>query len=424
MKHLFAAALLPIALGCSKAEAPPAATPQAASTAATATAPAPKPAPEGQDFIAEARLLYRVVACQGDSELPKPLDAGVVKAHCAEMEKLIARYRKNYVEGAKPYIAKLRPAGLPTVVVYPFGGGDILGALTTYPDLTDVTTLSLEQPGDPRRINNLEKKPLADSLSLIRQTIAPLLSQNDSTSVNLMKGQRGELPGQLSFFLVGLAAHGYEPASLRFFHVKPDGTLHYLNAQEIATDDKAVAKKLKASWTSPDFSPAFAAMEMTFRPVGDANGAVRVHRHIGANLSDPSLEESPGPLKYIESKGRVSAMTKAASYLLWRDDFKTMRKYLLEHMEFMVSDSTIFPPSFLEGTPFVMDSYGRYAGSFLNASKPYNDEFRRLWKNQPYRELPFRYGYVDSAHNYHMIVTHKSADGAPAAAAPAPAKKP
>jgi hypothetical protein len=405
-KLVFVTALAALALGCSKPAPTPAPAAPPPATAAAAPTPTPPP-PEGQDFAEEVRLLYRVVACQGDGALPPPLDAAVVKDHCAAMERLMGRYRKTYVDEAESFIAKLRPAGLPKTVVYPFGGGDLISALTTYPDATEITTLSLEQAGDPRRIRSLDKKRLSESLGLIRKTIAPLLAMNDSTSENLMKGQRGDIPGQVAFFVVALAVHGYEPVSLRYFHVQPDGGLHYLSAEEIAAEEKAGPKRLKATWTPPDFSPAFADMEMGFRPQGVQGAPPRIHRHIGANLADSALRKDPGLLRYLESRGRISAMTKAASYLLWRDDFKVMRNYLLDHMEFMVSDSTGIPPGLAVPAGFVLEPYGRFSGSFLGANAAYNEEFRRLFGSQTFRPLPFRYGYLDAGKRYHMIVTRK-----------------
>ena len=38
--------------------------------------------------------------------------------------------------------------------------------------------------------------------------------------------------------------------------------------------------------------------------------------------------------------GEVAAITKAASYLLWRGDFSRIRDYLLDNMVWMVSDSS------------------------------------------------------------------------------------
>src|ERR1043165_8563922 len=107
----------------------------------------------GQDFTPEAKLLFRVVACQGDEPLPANIDAKVVEEHCKKLQQRIDKYRQTWVSVAEPFIQKLKPEGLPTTVVYPFGGGDLISALTTYPELTEVTTMSLEHAGDPRRIH-------------------------------------------------------------------------------------------------------------------------------------------------------------------------------------------------------------------------------------------------------------------------------
>jgi hypothetical protein len=411
-----AAALVMFLAACSpRAGTPPSPSPLATtarlpSDAVQPPAAAPAPAPaRGQDFGREARLLFRVVACAGDEPLPAALDAEAIREHCNGLQPLVEKYRTRYLSVAGPFLSKIRPAGLPGIVVYPFGGGDLLSALTTYPDATEITTLSLELAGDPRRLGSLPKEALVASLGLVRQTIAPLLSFSDSTSQNLMKGQRGEIPGQIAFFLVALAVHGQEPVSLRFFRIETDGSLHYYSGDEIAAADRNNARSLKGSWTPPDFNPAFANVEIAFRARGAAAGALRIHRHIAANLADGPLKKDPSVLRHLEMKGRVAAMTKAASYLLWRPDFTLVREYLLGHMELMISDTTGIPPSFAGKAGFVQDTYGSFRGSFLPASKVYNDELRNLWDSQPARRLPIRYGYPDSARSYNLLVTRKRA---------------
>ena len=167
------------------------------------------------------------------------------------------------------------------------------------------------------------------------------------------KLQKGEIPGELSFFLVGLASHGYEPVSLRYFRIEPDGELHYLTAEDIAAVEAKNAKLLHSSWVAPDFSEAFSNSEIKFKKRGAPDSEIRVHRHIAFNLANDRLKAAPGLLKYLEKKGRISAMTKAASYLLWRDDFSMIRDYLLKNMDFMISDSTGVPVSFAKrGTRF------------------------------------------------------------------------
>jgi hypothetical protein len=382
-----------------------------ASTAPAAAAPA---APA--DYVAEARALMRTVTCQGDGALPHGFDEATVAAYCKKQSKAIAAYRDRYLPLAAPFLARLRPAGTPTTVVYPFGGGDLLSALTTYPDARDLTTLSLEHAGDPRRLHAITtREQLADSLELIRATSSGLLYASDSKTENLMKGQRGEIPGQLAFFLTALAIHGFEPISLKYFKIEKGGALHYFTAAEIEALQGQEAKLLRGKWTEPDFSMAFSNSELTFVKKGeDPATAARVHRHIAWDLSDAAIAKT-GIIAHLDGKGPIAAMTKAASYLLWRDDFSRVRKYLLGHMTLMISDSTGIPPRWATPAGFVQETYGSFEVSFLEASEEINQEFRELWASQPYRKLPFRYGYIDGvkdgdkpAGRYHLLVTRKA----------------
>jgi hypothetical protein len=404
-RPVLAALALPALALAQAPAAPPAAEPAAA-------APIRGEAPA--DFVAEARTLMRVVTCQGDAPLPAGFDAATHAAFCKKQQKSIAAYRDGYLPVASKFLAKLRPAGLPTTVVYPFGGGDLLSALTTYPDALDVTTASLEHAGDPRRLGAIAtKEQLADSLEMIRYTSWGLLNANDSKTENLMKGQRGEIPGQLAFFLTALAVHGYEPVALRFFRVEGDGSLHYYTPSEIAAVEKEDAKLLRGKWTEPDFSMAFSNSELTFVKKGEPGATPRVHRHIAWDLSDPAVRKT-GIIRMLEQKGPVVAMTKAASYLLWREDFSRVRNYLLGHMVMMISDSTGIPPHWATRAGFVQETYGTFEVSFLEASESINAEFVALWTGQPHRKLPIRYGYIDGAKptgNVHLLVTRK---GAPA----------
>jgi hypothetical protein len=380
---------------------------------APASMPQP-PSPGGQDFGAEAKLLYRAVACGNDDPLPANLDATVVKAHCRWLIPWMKGYQRQYLERAKPFFQKLLPAGLPSKVVYPFGGGDLLSALTTYPDAKEITTLSLELAGDPRRIDSLDRDRLQASYETLHHTIIGLLALNESSSESLMKTQQGDFPGQLTFFLVGLAVHGYEPVSLRYFQIEPDGSLHYFSQEEIQQLDDKTARRRHGKWTPPDFSEAFANSELIFRARGgDAHAPLRVHRHIAANLRDDYLRRDRATLKYLERQGSVVALTKAASYCLWNPAFSRMRKYLLANMEFMVSDSTGIPPELARKAGFVQETYGSFHGSFLDASPDYNAQFRALWAEQPHRKLTFRYGYLDSAKTYHLLVTLRAPRSSP-----------
>lgn len=359
--------------------------------AADAGLPADAPA----EFIDDVRLVYQVVTCQ-PVKVPAPLEATVVERYCARMTPKLERFRTHWGVTAKEFVAAHRPAAVPAELIYPFGGGDLMMALTAFPEAAVVTTMSLELAGDPRRLKGLaDRKVLEQSLTALDETATTTLLSNDSKSVNLSKLQRGELPGQLSMHLIGLALHDLEPVSVRYFRVEDDGSLHYFSQREIDALDSQKATKLKETWKAPDFSPAFANVEVQFVPRGQPTAPRRIHRHIGANLSDDGLAKTPGLVKHLDQKGRVSAMTKAASYLLWNNSFTVMREWLVAHAAYMISDSTGVPPRYWKKAGCTVETFGSFQKSFLGTWEGYQQELRDEFATA--KPLPMRFGYPDGS---------------------------
>ncbi len=349
------------------------------------------------EFIDDVKVIFNVVTCQGGA-LPETMDAKAVESYCSKQKPHLARFTEHWGTGGKTFLASLRPAVLPPELVYPFGGGDMMMALNSFPDAKVITTMSLELAGDPRRFKLVkEAAVLKASLQGLLMTSNTTLLSNDSKSVNLSSIQRGELPGQLSMHLIGFALHSMEPVSVRFFRVEPDGALHYYLQAEVDALEGTKAGKLKAEWKSPDFSPAFANVEVQFVPMGQPNAPRRVHRHIAADLSNAGFAKNPGLLKHLEAKGHVAAMTKAASYLLWNSSFSVIRDYLSSHLDFMFSDSTGLLPKFVKKAGLVMETYGSFKQSFLVTAEASQEELRKEYTAQPKRKLPMRFGYPDGS---------------------------
>ena len=326
--------------------------------------------------------------------------------HCRDLELQTARFRKRFVDRAIPFLTRLRPADAPRTVVYPFGGGDLAGALVTYPDASEITTMSLEHAGDPTRLDGITPQALRRALADFRAAIRGLLTLHDSTSVNLQKMQRGPLPGQIAFFLTALAVVDYRPVSLRYFKLGDDGAVHYYTADEIAALATTSAGKKKVTWTAADHSIAFSNAELVFERT--AGGERVTHRHMAANLDDKHFKASPVE-KHLLAKGEVVAMTKAASYLLWMNHFSAIRDYLTKNAVYMVSDSTGVPPRHARLAGLEQVTYGKFTGPFLKASVKHQQAFIAMWNKQPFRRLGFRYGYPDMVGNFHLIITQRRA---------------
>jgi hypothetical protein len=371
-------------------------------------------ADDGTDFTREVRAMFRAAACGGDDAIPDTFPKRTIDAHCKEMAGVYSQYRKAWMDRAQAFIGDLRPADAPKTVVYPFGGGDLSSALTVFPDATELTTISLEAAGDIRTIDSMKKSQLSSDLDAISHDIRRLYQSAHSTTKSLQAASHSVLPGTIMMALAGLAVHDMEPVSMRYFDIQPDGSIKYMTSEELdaraaeMASEKKAPKKVTHFWSEQD--SAFGNVEIKFRPRGDATAPLRTYRHIVANLDDPHLTADGRVLEHLKKKGKVAVMTKAATFLLWYDDFKQIRDYLLGNMAWMISDASGIPPSYAEPAGFEEVTYGEFTGPyFIIDPKNTRAEFVKLWKNQQHRPLPFRFGYPDAEKHNHLMVTRPKA---------------
>jgi hypothetical protein len=383
---------------------PPSAEPAASAVAsATVAPPPPAVAREGQEFVGEARLLYRITACAGDAPLPAEIQK-IVDEHCRELLPKIQDYKTSWVDVARPFLANVVPADAKKVV-YPFAGGDNTTMLVTYPNAEEYTTMSLELTGDVRKVNSVTAKSLGESLKRLRRRLDELLGKDKfSQSETLQKMMQGDVPQELSFLMVGLAIHDMEPVSLRYFRIENDGGLHYFTAEDIAKE-KTPARRRSQTWGDGDFSEAFSNVEIAFKPRGK-EGPIQVHRHIAHNLDNVHMKNS-ALLKHLDAKGDVAMMIKAASYLLWNLNFTRTRDYVLKHATFIISDSTAPLPKDASAAGFMQTVWGRYAGARIPVLRQPEKEMKAFWASQPEQPIPFRFGYLDVGSSPHLMITKR-----------------
>jgi hypothetical protein len=257
--------------------------------------------------------------------------------------------------------------------------------------------------GDPRRLPTLKPAQLETDLATFRQEISWLIQLGSNTSVNLSAQQRNSLPGQTSSFLLALYVGGYEPVGMRYFTIDDAGAIRYVDQAAIDADTKST-KSLSGSWSNPNFAESFRNVEIRYRKIGDT--AERVHRHIAWNLDNEHVTKQPGLLKWLEAKGKVTIVVKGASYLLYNDSFKLIRDYILTHLAFMLSDSTGVPPMYAQPAGMVQEAWGKYVkpGLAFAVGSKQDLDMRTLWKN-PAGPAPFRFGYIDSNNNAHVLIT-------------------
>ncbi|MBX3154822.1 MAG: hypothetical protein KF773_02395 [Deltaproteobacteria bacterium] len=375
--------------------------------------PAEPPPPPGHDFTPTAKALLVVGAC-GDGDRPDAVPEALLAKHCAGVKVAQTDYLEKWVKPASAWFKEKVPSGLPKKVVYPFAGGDLSTALTVYPDADEITTMSLEPAGDPRTLDALTggKKTAKPSqkfekaLSTIQYELKFLYRVNFSNTSNMIDAMRaGGLPTNLVFALSALKIHGYEVTSVRYFRLETDGTIHYLDSDEVG---KAPDPATTADATR---NRIFANAEIRFKKPG---GRQQIFRHLQVNLANeekngqlPPIKEDGRILKHLEAKGKIAAMTKAASYLLSWDSFSMMRDYLTDHVEWMVSDATGVAPKWGKPKGFEYETYGTFNGAHLQIGGSIGGNWKAEFAAQPKREIPFRFGYYDKDEKNHLVIMRK-----------------
>jgi len=332
--------------------------------------PPPEPPSPVVDFTPDVLELWKLVS--GDGAL----------------NALESEFRRGWLSIAMPFFAGILPATAPKTVVYPFGGGDLVSALAVFPDAADITTISLEPAGEAAAFI---RGGTGRHMEMIRKDIAFLLRVAFSKTESLASLTDEQIPTQIVFSLMAQAVHGFQPTGLKYFKLTPEGQVHYLTQKDFEQ-----AKQVGNTHVWDD-------CEITFRR---GNEPERVHRHIYIDLSNARWSKDPVLGKFLETKGRVSAMTKACSYLLWEETFSRVRDYLLTHADWMVSDSTGVPPHAARAAGYEQITYGNFTGAILKVDHDVLEEFQSLWKSQPKRKLAFRFGYPNHGSGEgHLMVT-------------------
>jgi hypothetical protein len=348
------------------------------------------------DFIDEAKELLVVGACaEGTSTKVKE---PVYAAHCKRVRAAQAEYKKSWLGLATEFFTANVPAGIPKTVVYPFAGGDLSTALTVFPDADEITTLSLEPAGDARALSKLTESQIKTALGPVATELEAIYKATFSRTMAMIGAMRGgQLPTQLIFSLSALLIHGYEPVSLKYFDLSDAGEIRYL--------EKADFDRIDAIKDLGKRNEALANIELRFHKIGSKHE--QVYRHILANLDDKHLKAKPAALKHLEKKGRVSAMTKAASFLLSMDDFKTIRNYLVENVDWMVSDASGVAPKWGKAAGYEYEVYGTFERSEMDAGIGISPSWIAEYKAQPKRPLKFRFGYPDVKYHHNLMIMRK-----------------
>jgi hypothetical protein len=352
------------------------------------------PAPKSADLTAEARQLYGRIVCQGRAP----------DGPCKSLDQAITAYRASYLKPMRSWLAARRPKGLPPALLYPFSGGDLISALSAYPDQRQFLHFSLEHGGPATAIRGMSRALELQARWKLVWMARNLLMCGESFSVDLQKQERAGLPGILPLLLVALKVHGGSITGLSYVKVNPDGSLVRYSRAELAAAGPQ-AKRHAPKWRDPRFSKRFSNVELRFRLEGDTQDRSIIH--VAANLSNVGLVKRPGIVALIKRLGRHALMIKAASYLMWGNGFSIIRDTIFARAVWGISDVSAPYPSWLIKNGWRLEVHGRFECVKIRRMHASSIGWRLLFKRPRSRAIPFRFGYVDCKSQRHVVLLRR-----------------
>ena len=226
-------------------------------------------------------------------------------------------------------------------VFYPFGGADIIYPLITFPQVTQITLVGLENLGSvPNAKQNTLLIASKDVKSLLKRSffITEQMLTNNFGILNLLLEQ-----------------------------------LQLLKVQNVLIEVfDPIAKEIKIKFTY--------------------QGIERTVSYFKQNMIDDKI--SLDFLKSLQSQNFVEAvLLKSTIYTIHQKEFSQIRNYILENSSIIVQDDSGIPLKALNNKEFEIKKYGYY-------EKPYGKEFKhytqKILKDKPSEDqskLSFCFGY-------------------------------
>ncbi len=297
------------------------------------------------------------------------------KHHAAAMDAQWARYEKSTLKPMGIWGSQeVAPHG-GDVVRYLFSGPDILHALRVFPHGRTFVMCGLEPLGVLPELSRLKGRSASASLAQIRKSL------EESIRLSFFKTKdmrvdlaRSAFPGTIPIMCLFLARSGEEIRHVEFLKLLPDGGL--------------ASQGLDAKGAN--------AVRIAF-------GRDRNLIYFRTNVANGEIEKS-GFLKYLQSQEKGGAYLKAASYLLHKSYFSTVRQHLLDYSTVLVEDDSGIPIKHFRGNDWDLSFYGSYTRPIPLFASHYQADLRKAYTRKGNaRPLDFGTGYKWRKHQSNLL---------------------
>jgi hypothetical protein len=281
---------------------------------------------------------------------------------------------------------------------YMFSGPDFLYANAFYSKASTYVLSALEPPGSVPDLTKLPRGSLGLALNNVEHSMGSILNFSFFIT-KLMKVDlhAGQLNGTLPILYVFLARSGKTIRDVSPVALDAKGTAYFANENPGPNATRGVRIVFAGS-----------------------DGEKKTLYYFSTDLSNGGVRSS-GFLKFCETLAPGNSLIKSASYLLHKEDFRSVRDFILANSSTIIQDDSGIPLNGYNPKKWKFFPFGRYAGPIGEFPGRYQQSYADLFRrSQP---IDFGIGYRWRSYESNLLLSVKlPADGSGSVDATPPAE--
>ncbi len=294
-----------------------------------------------------------------------------------------ANLRKQYLDRIDVW--RNRNLGAPSrdVAFYPFGGPDAANLLTFFPDAHDYILVGLEPVGCiPSAIADYTP----DYFTELRRSLSSVVALGFFKTDDMRRDvTQSDLSGVLPLLMFLVSRAGYSITDVTPIGISPAGVVA----------PSASLPKAETSGVAIQFN--------------DPRHGARTLRYFSLNLENSRLKRKPGTTAYLNGLPDTVTLIKAASYLMHKPYFSTIRGTILAKSRVVVEEDSGIPYRYFDPAGWDVRLFGTYSAP-IELFKDWNqDDLKAAYSDGTgVPPLDFAIGYRHRGQSNLLVAVRKT----------------
>ena len=280
----------------------------------------------------------------------------------------------------------------PTATVfYPFSGPDFVNMYTLFPRAKTYLMIALEPAGEmPDFAAADEIRFFADLQRSLYDLLQLKFFITDKLNNSLGKT---ELKGILPILLFFLAREKTQVLDVRYWVMKPDGTV----AESPATGPRMLDGR------------DIAGVRLDFALVG--SGEKQTLYYFRFNLRNDSWQRHEKFISFLKGFGPLTTFTKAASYLMHKPNYSGIKQFILDQSVYVLQGDSAIPVKYFDRTTWNLRFFGTYTRPINYFKKFQQKDLAEIYqKGMDVYPLPFGIDYYHRVKTSNLMFAAKRAE--------------